>query len=172
LNKRSGREEMDYTLNEDGIPCCPKSPELPMKPEGTAPLKSGIVRYIFICPKVRWRKNDSTEKYQRACLCDDPCSPAPSGRMVYIYPEKDLRTYPGTLRGTDEWNDTYEIRTTVERSINHIKDSFGLAGRKTQNAKTLKADLILAGITQLITVALADKMNQHQYLRSIKPLVA
>ena len=67
--------------------------------------------------------------------------------MVYIYPEKNLRMYPGTLRGTAEWDDTYKTRTTVERSINHIKDSFGLAGRKTQNEKTLHADLLLARIT-------------------------
>lgn len=92
--------------------------------------------------------------------------------MVYIYPEKDLRTYPGTLRGTTQWEDTYKIRTTVERSINHFKDSFGLAGRKTQNEKTLHADLLLAGITQLIGVILADKIKQHQYIRSLKPLIA
>ena len=47
-----------------------------------------------------------------------------SGRMVYIYPEKDLRAYPGAIRGTEEWNNTYKIRTTVERDINHIKDNF------------------------------------------------
>lgn len=68
--------------------------------------------------------------------------------MVYIYPEKDLRAYPGALRGTAEWDETDKIRTTVERPINHFKDSFGLAGRRTQNEKTLHADLILAGITQ------------------------
>ena len=32
--------------------------------------------------------------------------------------------------------------------------------------------LILAGITQLITVVLADKINHHEYIRSIKPLIA
>ena len=31
--------------------------------------------------------------------------------MVYIYPEKDLRAYPGTIRGTEEWDNTYKIRT-------------------------------------------------------------
>ena len=92
--------------------------------------------------------------------------------MVYIYPEKDLRSYPGAIRGTEEWNTTYKIRTVVEREINHIKDTFCLAGRKTQNEKTLHTDLILAGITQLITVVLADKINQHKYLRSLKPLIA
>jgi len=67
--------------------------------------------------------------------------------MVYLYPEKELRTYPGTLRGTPEWDSTYKICTSVERSINHVKDSFGSAGRKTQNEKTLHADSILSGIT-------------------------
>ncbi len=57
------------------------------------------------------------------------------GRMVYIYPEKDLRAYPGAIRGTEEWNNTYKIRTTVERDINHIKDNLCLAGRRTQNEK-------------------------------------
>ena len=67
-------------------------------------------------------------------------------------PKKDLRAYPGTVRGTEEWNNTYKIRTTVERSINHLKDSFGGAGRKPKMRKHFSADLILAGITQLIGV--------------------
>jgi transposase len=92
--------------------------------------------------------------------------------MIYTYPEKNLRAYPGVLRGTSQWDETYKIRTTVERSINPFKDSFGLAGRKTQNEKTLHADLILAGIAQLISVLLADEIHQHQYIRSLKPLIA
>ena len=96
----------------------------------------------------------------------------PRSSMIYIYPEKILRAYPGTIRGTEEWDDTYKIRTVVERDINHIKDNLCLAGRRTQNKKTLNADLILAGITQLITVVLADKINHHDYIRSVKPLIA
>ena len=41
-----------------------------------------------------------------------------------------------------------------------------------KNGKTLHADLILAGITQLITVVLADKIKHHEYIRSLKPLIA
>ena len=82
--------------------------------------------------------------------------------MIRRVRSKDLRTYPGAIRGTEEWNTTYKIRTVVEREINHIKDTFCLASRKTQNEKTLHADLILAGITKLITVVLADKINQHE----------
>ena len=65
-----------------------------------------------------------------------------------------------------------KIRTTVERDINHIKDNLCLAGRRTQNEKTLHADLVLAGITQLITVVLSDKINHHEFIRSLKPLIA
>ena len=92
--------------------------------------------------------------------------------MIYTYPEKDLRAYPGIVRGTDEWNQTYKTRTYVERSINHIKDCFCLAGRKTQNENTLHADLILAGITQLIGVILADKIHKYECIRTLKSLIA
>ncbi len=92
--------------------------------------------------------------------------------MVYVYPERNLRLYPGAIRGTDDWDTTYKIRTAVERSINHFKDSFCVSERKTQNALTLHADLLLAGITQLLTVLLASRIHKPEYFRSIKPLIA
>ncbi len=172
LNSRSGLENPDYTINDDGMPCCPNDPTLPMKYEGTSKLRNDVKRYKFVCPKIKWQKDDKTGRNYRKCTCENPCTSSTSGRMVYTYPEKDLRAYPGTLRGTDDWDKTYKIRTSVERDINHIKDNYCLAGRRTQNEKTLHADLILAGITQLITVILADKIHQHKYIRSLKPLVA
>ena len=172
LNSRAGLEKQDYTINENGIPCCPHDDSLPMKYEGISKLRSGVTRYKFVCPKIKWIKNASTGRSQRHCTCDDPCTASSCGRMVYIYPEKDLRAYPGAIRGTEEWNNTYKIRTTVERDINHIKDNLCLAGRRTQNEKTLHADLVLAGITQLITVVLSDKINHHEFIRSLKPLIA
>lgn len=172
LNSRSGLENPDYTINADGIPCCPHDENLAMKHEGTSKLKSGVTRYKFVCPMIKWEKNPDTGKYARVCHCDNPCTTSSGGRMVYIYPEKDLRAYPGTLRGTESWDNTYKIRTAVERDINHIKENLCLAGRRTQNKKTLHADLILAGITQLVTVVLADKIKHHEYIRSLKPLIA
>lgn len=172
LNPRAKLENPDYHLNADGIPCCPHDETLPMKYEGTSKLKSGVTRYKFVCPKIKWEKIPDTGKYKRVCHCDDPCTTSSCGRMVYTYPEKDLRSYPGTIRGTEEWDTTYKIRTAVERDINHIKENLCLAGRRTQNKKTLHADLILAGITQLVTVILADKIQHHEYIRSLKPLIA
>ena len=92
--------------------------------------------------------------------------------MIYIYPEKNLRADPGVERGSQEWEETYKIRVNVEKSINHFKVSFCIAKRKTQNEKTLHADLLFAGITQFVTVLVADKIHRHQYIRSLKPLIA
>lgn len=172
LNSRSGLENKDYKLNENGIPCCPNDDTLPMKPEGSrSHLRSGIPTFKFVCPKMKWIYSKTTKRAHRECQCENPCTTSKCGRMVYIYPEKDLRAYPGTIRGTDEWNTTYKIRTAVERDINHIKDNLCLAGRRTRNETTLHADLILAGITQLISVVLADKIHKRQYIRSLKPLI-
>ena len=115
-----------------------------------------LVRRGVFLAHTTWDKCDDG-KYRRICHCKNPCTSSTSGRMVYVYPEKNLRAYPGVIRGTEEWDNTYKIRTVVERDINHIKDNLCLAGRRTQNEKTLHADLIHAGITQLITVVLADK---------------
>ena len=92
--------------------------------------------------------------------------------MIYVYPEKSLRAYPGVERGSKEWDETYKVRVIVEKSINHFKDSFCVANRKTTNEKTLHVDLLIAGISQLLTVVVDNKINQRQHIRSLKPLIA
>jgi hypothetical protein len=172
LNGRSHLENADYTINDDGIPCCPNDPSLPMKPESSkSHLRCGLPTFKFVCPKMKNTKCPDG-KFRRITYCDNPCTPSKCGRMVYIYPEKDLRAYPGAIRGTENWDNTYKVRTAVERSIGHFKHSFALADRKTQNAKTLHADLLLAGIAQLFSVLLADKLHRRDLFRSLKPLVA
>ena len=166
-------EGMDYTVNDEGIPCCPNDPSLPMKREGSkSHLRCGLPTMKFVCPKMKWEYNKADKSKRRVCHCDNPCTSSSCGRMIYIYPEQNLRAYPGTVRGTQEWDSTYKIRVNVEKSINHFKDSFCVAGRRTQNEKTLHADLLLAGIAQIISVIVADKIHKHQYLRSLKPLIA
>ena len=166
-------EGTDYTVNENGIPCCPHDPSLPMKREGSkSHLRSKLPTMKFVCPKMKWEYNPADKSKRRVCHCDNPCTSSSCGRMIYIYPERNLRAYPGVERGSQEWEDTYKIRVNVEKSINHFKDSFCIGDRKTQNEKTLHADLLLAGITQLVTVLVADKIHQYQYIRSLKPLIA
>ena len=93
--------------------------------------------------------------------------------MIYVGIDVAKDKHDCFITNSDgEWDRTYKIRTVVERDIHHIKENLCLAGRRTQNQKTLHADLILAGITQLITVLLADKIHHHEYIRSLKPLIA
>ncbi|MBP3459696.1 MAG: transposase [Lachnospiraceae bacterium] len=166
-------EGIDYTVNADGIPCCPKDASLPMKREGSkSHLRCGLPTMKFVCPKMKWKWDNAAKKSHRVCQCDSPCTTSSCGRMIYIYPEQNLRAYPGTVRGTEEWDSTYKIRVNVEKSINHFKDSFCVADRRTRNEKTLHADLLLAGITQLVTVIVADRIHKHQYIHSLKPLIA
>ena len=148
-----------------GDPCCPHDPSLAMKPEGSK-WRGTVKTFKFVCPKVKWIYDKGTKRVQREWQCEKPCTSSKGGRMVYVYPEKNLRAYPGTIRGTQEWDDTYKIRIVVERDINHIKENLCLADRRTHNERTLHADLILAGITQLITVVLADKIKHREYIRS------
>ena len=138
LNGRMSLPESDCPLNKDGIPCCPKDPTLAMKREGSkSHLRCGLPTTKFICSKMKWNYDKATRKSRRVCHCEDPCEESSCGRMFYIYPEKNLRAYPGTVRGTEEWDATYKIRINVEKSINHFKDSFCVAGHKTWNEKTL-----------------------------------
>ena len=166
-------DNTDYIVNENGIPCCPHHSSLPMKREGSkSHLKSKLPTMKFVCPKMKWEYNREDKSKRRVCHCDNPCTTSSCGRMIYIYPEKNLRAYPGVERGSQEWEDTYKIRVNVEKSINHFKDSFCVANRKTTNEKTLHADLLLAGISQLLTVVVADKINQRQHIRSLKSFIA
>ena len=173
LNSRSSisNPKTPCPINEDGIPCCPMDPSLPMKFEGSARLRSGTIRFKFVCPNVSWEAS-SDGKRHRVCHCENPCTDSPCGRMTYVYPEQNLRTYPGVLRGSKEWENTYKIRTEVERSIEFFKTNLCVADRRTQNEKTLHADLLLAGICQLLSVIVADRIHNHKHLKSLKKLIA
>ena len=174
VEKKEKSPDEDKSLADaNGIPCCPNDPSLPMKREGSkSHLRCGVPTMKFVWPKMKWVWDKERKRSYRKCECENPCTTSSCGRMIYVYPEQNLRAYPGTTRGNEEWDATYKIRVNVEKSINHIKDSFCLANRKTQNAKTLHSDLLIAGIAQLITVILADKIHHHEYIRSLKPLIA
>jgi len=171
LNPKSPLKNPDCPINGDGIPCCPHDASLLMKPESSkSHLRCGLPTFKFVCPKMKWKLKNGHSR--RICYCDNPCTSSACGRMFYVYPQKNLRAYPGTLRGTPEWDETYKIRAAVEKSINQFKDSYCVANRRTRNEKTIHADLLLSGITQLISVVLADKIHKHQYIRTLKPLIA
>ena len=152
--------------NAYGYPTCPNNSSLSMKHLGVTKEKGRTDRIKWGCPKMRYQKG------QWLCECDHPCSTATRGRTTYTYENMDLRMFPGIQRDSDEWNGTYKIRTIVERAINHFKINMCIAGRKTRNHTTTKADVFLAGIASQLTVIVAYAMNCPQYIRSLKPLIA
>ena len=93
-------------------------------------------------------------------------APSESTILKILVPHPPVAEWYMSIR-----NRTYKIRVNVEKYINHFKDSFYVTKRKRQNEKTLHADLLLAGIAQLVTVMVTDKIHQHQYIRNLKPLI-
>ena len=94
LKVKLSMNNIDYTFNENGIPCCPHDPSLPMKREGSkSHLKSNLPTMKFVCPKMKWEYNREDKSKRRVCHCDNPCTTSSCGRMIYVYPEKNLRAY-------------------------------------------------------------------------------
>lgn len=160
----SSLEKVGYNIY--GYPTCPRDSSLVMKYAGHCHEKGRSDRDKWICPKVHMVNGEWV------CDCPDPCSTAKKGRTTYTYENMDFRMFPGIQRDSDEWNSLYKIRTIVERAINHFKTNMCVAGRKTRNHATTKADVYLAGIASQLTVIVAHRMNYPQYIRSLKPLIA
>lgn len=152
--------------NEYGYPTCPNNSSLAMKHLGITKEKGRSDRIKWGCPRMQYKKGQWT------CNCDNPCSTAKKGRTTYTYENLDFRMFPGVQRDSDEWDSLYKIRTIVERAINHLKINMCVAGRKSRNHTTTKADVFLAGIASQLTVIVAHNMNCPQYIRSLKPLIA
>lgn len=170
LNPRGGLSAADVGFNKNGTPLCPAD-GTPMKPNGTTNDKRHSLRLKFICPKAKSVKLPNGKRSRR-CLCEIPCSPTKYGRCVYVPVLKNFRLYPGISRDDESFAAIYNRRTSVERSINSLKDTLGISNRKTSNVLTTKADLFLAGIVQLICVLLADKLHNFNLARRPRKLLA
>jgi len=164
-NERNSAGSNETKFNEFGAPLCPKD-KTPLKARGFCGGKNRSGRLKFICPKAK--KSGSTLR----SACENPCTPSKYPHCVYVYPDKDLRLYPGISRDDPEFAVTYKHRAAVERSIASLKTSLCLDGRKTSNVLTTKADLFLAGITQLLCVLLAGRLNDHSIARRTRILLA
>jgi len=165
MNPRNSATAAPADFNEHGVPLCP-SDKSPMRYVGVSGGKNRSKRLKFVCPK---SKPVGTTL---VCQCENPCSPSSYGRCVYTYPGKDQRLYPGIARNTPEWDGLYSTRVVVERSIGSFKSVLGLQNRKTFNTATTKADLLLAGIVQLLCVVLADRLHDRKLARRVRRLIA
>lgn len=153
-------------FNEYGYPTCPNDSSLDMKYCGVTKENGRSDRIKWCCPKVHMVNGEWI------CDCKDPCSTAKRGRTTYTYDHMDFRMFPGIQRDSSEWTALYKIRTSIERAINHFKINMCIAGKRTRNHATTKADVFLAGIASQLTVIVSYGMNCPEYIRSLKPLVA
>ncbi|MEF9918519.1 MAG: ISNCY family transposase, partial [Eubacterium sp.] len=165
-NPRNTKTLKKVGYHSYGYPLCPNDDHLAMKYLGHCHEKGRADRDKWGCPKMHMSKG------QRVCDCLNPCSTAKIGRTTYTYEGMDFRIFPGIQRDSDHWRSLYKVRTSVERAINHFKINFCVAGKKTRNHLTTKADVFLAGIASQLTVLVADRMCCPQYIRSLKPLIA
>lgn len=164
LNSRNSKASYE-DFNEFGNPVCPLTGEQ-FTFLGNSGGKNRSLRCKWVCPKSVQKGNT------RICTCDSPCTDSSYGKCVYTYPDKNFRDCPGIPRNTKHWDNLYKHRVLVERTINIFKESFGLNNLKTRNTKTIKADLLLAGCTQLIGVILAKAIHKTDLYKSVRKIVA
>lgn len=164
LNQRNASTH-NSEFDESGTPVCHLD-GTPFTYLGKSGGKHRSLRFKWVCPK------SVASGSSRICTCKQPCTNSSYGKCVYTYPNKNFRFYPGIPRNTDHWNNLYRHRITVERTINLMKNSFFLDSRKSFRTISIKADLLLAGITQLIGVILADSLGKPELCRSIRKLIA
>jgi len=165
INPRNSKSaHTDFDIN--GTPLCPKD-KSPFAFLGVSRGKNRSTRYKFICRK--FIRIPASNNF--TCICDNPCT-SNSYKCAYTYPHKNLRLYPGIPRGTDHWDNLYRHRTLIERTINIFKDDFGVAHRRSFSTVTAKADLFLAGITQLIGVIFSNAIELPKLFKSVRKLVS
>ena len=169
FNPRRGLPAANIGFNENGTPLCPKD-GTPFAFDSKYNIKGRTPRLKYVCPKTRWLA--TSRGHSRRCYCDSPCSDSLCGKCVYVCSGTNLRLYPGISRDSNAFAEIYNRRTSVERSINSLKDTLCIANRKTSNVLTTKADLFLAGIVQLLCVILAHKLHDMKLARRPRRLIA
>ena len=164
LNKRNTKSSYEH-FNQFGNPICPLTGKQ-FTYLGKAGGKNRSERLKWVCPESKQYGN------KRFCTCSSPCTDSSYGKCVYTYPNKDFRACPGIPRNTEHWDNLYKHRVLVERTINIFKDTFGIGHIRTRNTKTIKAELFIAGCSQLIGVILAKAIHKERLFKSIRKIVS
>lgn len=166
INSRNSDQQsnVSFPKNEEGIPCCPRNLQ-PFKADGYCKGENRSFRLKYVCPESIKVKGNWT------CSCNDKCRQTNSTVTTYVYPDGDLRFYFGVQRGSDEWSDTYNHRTIIERSFSSLKNHPALAQPKTYICSSMRSDVFLNATTKLITVILAFAIGHTSYMSNLRKLV-
>ena len=143
-------------IDEDGVPFCNRA-KLPFKKNGCECGSAQSKRLKFVCP-LRKRIGGKV-----STSCDNKCTQAAGGRSVHVYPNSDFRLYPGVLRDSHEFAQTYKIRATIERTISSLKSNPCLASPNSRKTATLRVDLCFALMAKHVILILAYALKYNDF---------
>lgn len=126
LNERCGGHRSyqgPLKIDDLGRPICPAG--YPMQYWGLDAKRS---RLRWRCPKICARKEIRSQ-----IVCNQPCSPSPTGRVVITKPKDDPRLFTPIPRASPLWQDIYRNRTAVERSFKRKKIDYNLEDARARS---------------------------------------
>ena len=170
INPRSSSSLPQPDFNDLGVPLCPSDNSLPMIYDGITREKGRADRIKYICPKAKKTKIDGKTTY--ILSCENPCTPSKCGRIKNITIHNNYRFNSSMPRDSLKWQKLYKIRTICERSIAQLKNFIQINSSKVRNTISLKADVLLACISQLVAFILMYKSQNASTPLAIKSLIA
>lgn len=163
LNPRNTKDLPEPGFDPESVPLCPKDQALKFKYAGFCKSRN---RIKWLCPLSKPGKKGYT------CTCEDPCTPAKSGRMVYTYPEDNYRKHTPIPRNSKLWKTIYLFRIAVEQSISRLKLPLMLGRLTVMDFNSAYCDFVLAAIAQNLVALIALRAKLNDKVRSLRWLVA
>lgn len=170
LNPHNSSSLPEPGFNDIGVPLCPNDSSLPMIYDGITREKGRADRIKYICPKTLKICSNSTTTY--SLNCENPCTPSKMGRVKQITVHHNYRFNTSMPRDSLKWLMLYKLRTICERSICQIKNFIQIKSSRVRNTVSLKSDILLARISQLIAFILIFKTKNYDNPLAIKSLIA
>ncbi|NFF81605.1 hypothetical protein FC764_10205 [Clostridium botulinum] len=95
--------------------------------------------------RLKWRCPLARKKIE-TCSCSNDCSPSAYGRVIHTKPSWDLRLFTKIPRGSNQWKETYKIRTCSERINNRILNDYKIHSLRIRGKKRYSFMTMIAAI--------------------------
>lgn len=105
-----------------------------------------------------------------SCSCKEQCSPSDYGRCIYIKPSWDLRLFTQVPRGSDEWKEEMNTRTTCERVNKRILNDYGLEASLSRGKKRIFWRSVIHSINILLDARL--KASGFSFITMLEDMIA
>ena len=158
LNSRSEgktRYPGPLSLTPEGVPICGCG--FPMVHWGYCP---GRRRIKWRCPVACGRRPEGAPE-----VCT--CSPSPYGRTIYTKPKDDLRHFTRTPRGSDEWKVKLAKRSSAERTMKSVKETYDIKRCRHRTRHVWHTRLFLAAMAQHVDAWVrTSHLDMHAVIHS------